>query len=247
MARIKKRSTSSTRPSEPQLMGAVHQASDYYSGHRKMVLLITAAVVVVAALIISFITYQSLRDRKASPLFSAAYEYYKPSDGTPPDYQKALELFRDIQKTYPRTMSGATAQFFVANSLMNLGRTDHALGEYEAFVKRYQGRKELLGLVHQRMGYIYRGQGKSDDSVRSFQRSEELLGTGLATVELARLYGQAGKTEESQKKYKAVMEGLPNSQWAFEAMTKLPPPAQPAPEGSLAPPAVQPEKKTESK
>ncbi len=246
MARIKKRSTSSARPSEPQLMGAVHQASDFYSGHRKMVLLTAAAIVVVTALIISFSLYQSLRDRKASPLFSAAYGYYQPSDGTPPDYQKALELFRDIQKTYPRTVSGAAAQFFVANSLMNLGRTDDALAEYEAFVKRYQGRKTMLGMVHQRMGYIYRGQGKSEESIRAFRRSEELLGTGLATVELARLYSQTGKTEESQQKYKEVMEKLPNSQWAFEAMTKLPPPAQPAME-ETAMPSAQPEKKAEGK
>ena len=101
----------------------------------------------------------------------------------------------------------------------------------------------MLGMVYQRMGYVYRGLGKKDDAVRSFQRADELLGTGMATVELARLYEQTGKVEESRRKYKEIKENLPNTQWAFEAMTKLPPPPQPAPEGSAVPPLPQPDQK----
>jgi TolA-binding protein len=74
------------------------------------------------------------------------------------------------------------------------------------------------------MGYVYAAQGKQEEAVRSFSKAENLIGTGMATLELARAYERSGNTQEAQKKYKELSENLPATTMALEARLKLPPP-----------------------
>ena len=104
---------------------------------------------------------------------------------------------------------------------MNLGRTDEALMAYQAFAKKYSGDKFLLGLVYQRLGYAYEAVGRRDDAVKAFEQSESLIGPGVSTVELARLYEAAGNIAEAQKKYKQIADKLAGTTWAMEAMGKV--------------------------
>jgi tetratricopeptide (TPR) repeat protein len=164
---------------------------------------------------------KSLEEQKAAPLVAAAYEYYSPAAGANADYGKAITLFRDVQKRYPGTMSGAIAQYYIGNCLVNLERPEEALKEYQAFVTKYSRDKLLLGLVYQRMGYVFSSLGKQADAVKSFEQSESLLGPGPATVELARLYEASGNVPEAQKKYKTIAATLAGTSWGAEATGKI--------------------------
>ncbi len=117
------------------------------SAYKKQVVI--AASVLVALLVIAggYSIMRSADERKASPLIAAAYESYSASGASAPDYRKALELFRGVQKKYPGTMSAAIAQYYVGNCLTELGQPDEALKEYQSFIKTYSGTKFLLGLV----------------------------------------------------------------------------------------------------
>lgn len=238
MAKIKKKAHAARKQSEPQIAGILHRVQDFFATYRRTILPAAAAAAAAALIIAAYFFYQSLQDRKASPLTAAAYEYYSPAGNTPPDYKKALDLFRDIHQKYAGTMSGAVARYYAGNSLMALGQREAALKEYQNFVKEYSGEKLLLGLVYQRMGFAYTEQGQQAEAIEAFEQSEGLQGPGLATRELARLYEAAGNKEAAQEKYKLLAEKLPGTPWAFEAMAKLPPPAlSPAPQPSPVPQA----------
>jgi tetratricopeptide (TPR) repeat protein len=221
MATIKKRKSAAKNDQEQQIVTLAHKASAFYEGSRKQIVIAASLVIAALVIIAGYSLLRSQQEQKAAPLVAVAYEYYSPTSGVGADYAKALGLFRDIQKKYSGTMSGAIAQYYVGNCLVNLGQVDDAIREYGVFVNKYTGDKLLLGLVYQRMGYVYSRLGRSADAIKAFEQSEAAAGPSVATVELARLYETAGNIPESQKKYKLVLDRLGGTSWAMEAIGKV--------------------------
>jgi len=221
MPKIKKRGNAAPKPPEGEIMTLAHTISGFFSKFRKQITIAASIVAVVAILVAAYAISQSWNEEKASLLVAEAYEYYNPSTGTSPDYNTALDRFREIQKKYSSTMSGSIAQYYVANCLSNIGQTQDAIKEYAFFASKYSRDKFLLGLVYQRMGYAYRTLGKSTEAIKSFEQAESLLGPSVATVELARLFETSGNMPEAEKKYKVVLEKLMGTTWSMEASTKV--------------------------
>jgi len=221
MLTIKKKAKVTKQTQEQQIATITHNVTSVLTVYNKQI--VVAASVLVALLVIAggYSLMRSADERKASPLIAAAYEYYSPVLTSTPDYGKALELFRGVQKKYPGTMSAAIAQYYVGNSLAALGNMDEALKEYQFFINKYSDEKILPGLVYQRMGYVYTRLGKQAEAIKAFEQSEALEGPGVATIELARLYESSGNMSESQKKYKLVQEKLGGTTWGIEAMGKV--------------------------
>jgi tetratricopeptide (TPR) repeat protein len=219
MAKIKKRGDAASTQPEQEFMTLTRSISEFIAKYRQKFTIAAVAVAAVFVFIVGYSFMKSQQEQRASALIAASYNYYNPANGTA-DYGRALELFRDVQKKYPDTLNGAIAQYYVGNCLVNLGRPEEALKEYSTFINKYKSQKILAGFVYQRMGYVYEGMGKSDDARKSFEQAETFLGTGVATVELARLYEMAGNQQEAEKKYKAVLEQLGGTTWAMEASSK---------------------------
>jgi tetratricopeptide (TPR) repeat protein len=235
MPNIKKRSRASRNQPEQELSSIANRMSSFLAANRNILTAIAAGLAAVVLIAAIYSLKRSRDERNAAPLLASAYEAYERADASGgADYAKALDLFQSVQKKYPSSMSGATAAYYVGNCLMNLGRNDDALKEYQAFVKEYGNNKFLLGLVFQRMGYLHRKAGREADAAASFEKADALTGPGLATIELARFYESAGKTAESEKKYKMIADKLPGTAWSFEAMgkvQKIQPPPQTGPAG----------------
>ncbi len=222
MPTIKKRGSASKRQQpEQEIQLLAHKLSDFAAANRKILSIILAALAAILILAAGYWLRLSLQEQKAAPLVASAYELYSPVTAASPDYAKALDLYREVQKKYPSTHSGAVAQFYIGNCLMGLGRNDEALKEYQAFAAKYTGDKFLLGLVYERMGYAAAALGKQDEAIKAFERSESLAGPGVSTMELAKLYEASGNMVESQKKYKLIADKLPGTSWAMEAMGKV--------------------------
>ncbi len=221
MQTIKKRAYAVPKQPEQEIMTLAHTISGFLKKYKRLFISTVSVIAAILVLSAGYVFLQNRQEKKAAPLVAAAYEFYKPSNGTAGDYKKALYLFRDIQKKYSDTTSGAIAQYYVGNCLVSLGQTEEALKEYGAFAKQYTRNKLLLGLVYQRMGFAYQTLGKPDDARKSFEQSETLLGPGVATVELARLYEAAGNMPEAEKKYKVVMEKLAGTTWGMQASSKV--------------------------
>lgn len=220
MATIKKKGYAGQKHREQEIESFARTVSDWVAKNSR---LFTVTASVLAALIVLFAGYalkRSLDEQKAGMLLAAAYEAYNPSAGSPPDHARAFELFRDVAEEYPSSLSGSLARYYGANSLMNLGRTDEALKEYEYFTSHYKD-PFLLGFVYQRMGYLYSSFGKQAEAIKAFEKADALNGPGIATLELARLYEATGKTGEAETKYKTIADRLPGTAWAVEARAKV--------------------------
>ena len=231
MLTIKKKVHVAKQTQEQEIQTIMHKVTDVLSPYKQQIVI---AVSVLAALFVITGVYSIIKssdEGKAGSLLSTAYESYSSSGVSPADYRKALELFRGVQKKYPGTLNAAIAQYSIGNCLVNLGQTDEALKEYQFFVNTYSGKKFLLGLVYQRMGYVYSMLGKQAEAIKAFEQSDALGTPGIATVELARLYEASGNIPESQKKYKIIQEKLGGSTWGIQAMGKtqsFAPASQPA-------------------
>jgi tetratricopeptide (TPR) repeat protein len=228
MPTIKKRGTAAKFQQEQEIVTLAHKVQNFVAGYRKQFQIAAISLAAVLVVIGGYSIIRSVQEQKATPLVAAAYEYYSPQAGSNADYGKALDLFRDVQKKYPSTMSGAVAQYYIGNCLVNLGRTDEALKEYQMFTGKYSRDKFLLGLVYQRMGYAYLAMGRQGDARKAFEQAETLTGPGAATVELAKLYEATGNAPDAEKKYKVVMEKLSGTSWGMDAIGKvqkiMPPP-----------------------
>ena len=222
MPTIKKRGNAAkNRQPEQEIRTLAHNVSEFMASHRKNLTIIISAFAAVLILAAGYRIMRSMQEQRATPLVASAYGYYSPSQGTGADFAKALDLFRSVRKQYPSTRSGAIAQYYMGNCLANLGRNDEALTEYQAFVAKYSGDTFLLGLVYERMGYVYSALGKQAETVKAFEQSETLIGPGASTMELARLYEAAGNVTGSQQKYKLIADKLVGTEWAMEAMGKV--------------------------
>ena len=218
MLTIKKKVRVSKQTQEQEIATIMHKVTTVLSAYRQQVVIAISILVALLVIAGGYSIMRSADERKAGALFSTAYESYSSSGSQ--DYRKALELFRGIQKKYSGTLSAAVAQYYIGNCLANLGQADEALKEYQVFVNIYSDRKFLLGLVYQRMGYVFSMLGKQTEAIKAFEQADALGTPGVATVELARLYEAAGNIPESQKKYKIVQEKLGGSVWSIEAMGK---------------------------
>jgi tetratricopeptide (TPR) repeat protein len=221
MPTIKKRGSAAKKQPEQEILTIAHTISAFVSSYKKQFTIAVSSLVAVFVIIAGYWLMKSLEEQKAAPLVAVAYEYYSPAAGANVDYSKALSLFQEVQKKYPGSMSGAIAQYYIGNCLVKLDRPEEALKEYQAAVSKYSSDKLLLGLVYQRMGYVYYSLGKQDDAVKSFEQSESLMGPGTSTMELARIYEASGKVLEAQKKYKMIAEKLAGTTWGMEAINKV--------------------------
>ena len=219
--RIKKRGYASPKQPEQEIMTIAHTVSAFLAKYRKHFVIAVSALAGVIVLAAGYAIMKAQQEQKASPFVATAYEYYNPSNGSAGDYGKALDLYREVQKKYPNTESGSIGKYYCGNCPVNLGRPEEAVKAYQAFIDNYSHDKFLLGLVYQRLGFAYQGLGRMDDARKSFEQSEALLGPGVATVELARIYEAAGNKPEAEKKYKTVLDKLIGTSWAMDAMGKV--------------------------
>jgi tetratricopeptide (TPR) repeat protein len=231
MAKIKKKTTKTMLSPQDEIKSITHTVSDYYQAYRLQANIALTLVVLVMIVLTIYSLVQAGNEKKSGQLFATAYDAYDPGGGAPPNYPLALQRFQDVVKQYGGTTNGTIAEFYIGNTYANMGQPDAALKEYEAFTKKHAGETFLLGMVYQRMGYAYLAVGKGDEAIKAFGKAETLVGTGTATLELARFYDRSGNSQEALKKYKAISDDLPSSVWASEARSKLPPPdlGQPKP------------------
>ncbi len=222
MPKIKKRSNDARKQQpEEEIRSLARQASHFAAENKRALTAVAAVLAVMLIFVAGYRLRLSRQEQKAAPAMAAAYGYFSQFQGTGPDYAKALDLFREVQHRYPSTMSGAIAQYYVGNCLANLGRNEEALKEYQTFVSKYSGETFLLGLVYERMGYVDNALGRQADAVKAFEQSEKLIGPGVSTLELAKLYEAAGNVAGAQEKYKVIASRLAGTAWAMEAMGKV--------------------------
>ena len=208
MFTIKKQGANSVRSTEQDIVGAFHEIAVFYEQYRRQIQTIVSAILAILVLVGGYSLYQESRDRKASAMLAQAMDAYRASQSGD---ERSLDLFKKVRTAYGGTLSAHIAQYYAGNCLMNMGRSQDALAEYQDLVKRTGVDTGLRGLAFQRMGYAQAALGNAEGSLKAFEQAEALLGPGVATLETARLYEAQGKAGEAKKKYDSVAPVLPVS------------------------------------
>lgn len=160
--------------------------------------------------------------------------------------QKAATLYQDILKKYPRTASAPVAQYEIGNVYFELKDYPAAEKEYQAFLEKYSGNKELGSFIHLKLGYLY--QAKGDDAaalkqLRLAYDKPDPRGKDQAGFEVGRLLEKMDNKKEATEVYKKVSEDFSQSPWASEAkgrLALLDPSSVPPPVAQQGPPVSGP-------
>lgn len=218
---IKKRVSKKPVLKEEEIRGSFTQILEFIKEKKKAFLSITAVIIGVIVLSIIAIYYNSSLKKKAYSLETEAYNYYyginlKEDISEEERWRKALELY----KKSVETKVSPTALFYLGNCYYNLSDYAKAIEEYERFIKRFKGEKELLPIVYQKLSSAYLNKGDKDKALSTLTKLSELnngIFKDTALILEARYYERIGDSDKAKERYKELVEKFPNSPWINEA------------------------------
>ncbi|HSG06577.1 MAG TPA: tetratricopeptide repeat protein [Nitrospiria bacterium] len=177
--------------------------------------------------------YQDRQAQKASGLEFKALQFFQQqgqaveeADTLTPEenYKKAVDLFQQIIRDFPRTPSATMARYYLANAYLNLKDFEAAVKAYQDFLKIEKRDIILRGLVLQRLGYAYLSKNEPEKAIEAFKTAiamEGIMNKDQVYYELGHLYHMLGKNDEAIPNYQAVAEQFPDSLFLSASQTHL--------------------------
>jgi len=221
---IKKRVSRQPVLKEEEIRWSFTQILEFMRQKRKILLFGAIAVIGIVALLLIGIYYESSLKKKAHTLETEAYNYYygidlKEGMSEEERWKKALELYKKAVET----RTSPTALLYLGNCYYNLSDYAKAIEEYERFIKRFGGEKELLPVVYQKLSSAYLKKGEKEKAFSTLNKLSELdngIFKDTALILEARYYEVIGETDKAREKYNELINKFPASVWVNEAKTK---------------------------
>lgn len=138
--------------------------------------------------------------------------------------KEAITLYKRVVDDYPRTPSAPLALFSLGNALTQSNQLDAAIETYNRFVSTYGAHVSLLGLVHQKLGYVYLLKGNVDQAAKAYLAVLDVTGStnrDYALFELGRLEENRSRSDEALKRYQELMSTYKDSPLASEAAMRV--------------------------
>ena len=234
----------------------LHRLQDY-----RRPLLVGLGVLVLAAVVVGGVFYVDRQaaqkaqdlDREAMRLLTAP----SASDPQKADHalKEAITRYRQVVDQYPRTPSAPLALYHLGNTLVQTNELSAAIEAYQRFLMLYGSNPSMVGLVQQRLAYVYLLKGDRDLAVKALTGILETPGTlnrDQALFELARLEESQSRPEGALAHYQELIKTYPSSPFASEATVrtkimdvKKSQESTPAP-SSMAPAGAAPQKSSAS-
>ncbi len=189
-------------------------------------LLAGVVVVVLAAAVVGGVYYVDRQAaQKAQDLEQEAMRFLtSPAANDPQKAEHALKeaiaKYRQIVDQYPRTSTAPLALYHLGNTLVQANDMGAAIEAYQQFLTLYSSNPSMVGLVQQRLAYVYLHKGDRDQAVKAFTRILETPGTlnrDQALFELARLEESQSRPEGALARYQELIKTYPNSPFTSEA------------------------------
>lgn len=231
-----------------ELADALGRAGDYYTHHRRTLTYVIVGAVLAVVAIGGFFAWRQSIDTKARALLAEAMVVSesriqqpapppggtadKPGDpvqapGTFPTEQAKLDAslpkFLAAADAYPTSDAGRTARYLAASTLVQLGRFDDAVTQYDHVISGgagIVGNTARLGRAEAQLRA-----GKYDAAIATFKEVADQKDGNLPTeallMELARAYRMAGKNDDARKTLTEIVEQHADSPVATEAKQEL--------------------------
>ncbi|MDP3597560.1 MAG: tetratricopeptide repeat protein, partial [Nitrospirota bacterium] len=134
--------------------------------------------------------------------------------------KEAITRYRQVVDQYPRTPSAPLALYHLGNTLVQTNELSAAIEAYQRFLMLYGSNPSMVGLVQQRLAYVYLLKGDRDLAAKALTAILETPGTlnrDQALFELARLEESQSRPEGALAHYQELIKTYPSSPFASEA------------------------------
>lgn len=231
-----------------ELADAIGLAGDYYARHRRTFTYGIVAVVLAAVAIGGVFAWRQSIDTKSRTLLAEAMVVSErpiqapapppggtaeqpgvpvQAPGTFPTEQARLEAslpkFLAAAEAYPTSDAGRTARYLAASTLVQLGRFDEAIAQYDQVVAG--GSDIVANTARLGKAEAQLRAGKHDAAIAMFKevadKKDGRLPTEAVLMELARAYRVAGKHDDARKTLTEIVEQHADSPVAMEAKQEL--------------------------
>ncbi len=218
----RKRVITHTLKKPDEFISTMERITFFIEKNIRIVLIASAAFLIIGASIFSFYLYKNHVNTKAAALeYQAVRHYY---EGSADGYKKAIELFEEVIKLYPNSKSASIAQYNIGNAYFKMNDFDKADEAYKKFIDKYSSDKILLGLVMQKLSYVYVAKKDYNKAIESLNRiisDSSVFGKDQAYFELGKLYEVLNKKDDAMSKYEALVKDYSSSPWAAEGAARL--------------------------
>jgi len=203
----------------------------YVRSHTRQFIVYLGVATLVILSVVVYLFFTGRSSRQAQALEYEASRYYQGTapvgdKGTKvePNYEKALELYQEIIDKYPGSSNARLAQYYIGNCYFELKNYDEAAKAYQKFIEKYHENRDLTSLVHERLGYTFLMQGKSQESMDEFKKivaMQDAKNQDQAHFEIGRLYETMGEKDKAIEEFKIVAQKNISSPLAVEAKVRI--------------------------
>ncbi len=222
----RKRVIEKTLKKPDEFISTIGRMTLFLEENIRFVIIALASAVVIGGTMLAVYFYKDHINKKAAGLEYQAMRYYYGHEDTAGSdgYKKSIELFEDLINKYPNSKSAAIAQYNIGNAYFRMNDLNKAEEAYKKFMSKYSGNNILLGLVMQKLSYVYIAKKDYDKAIGIFDKiisDSSIDGRDHAYFELARIYETLQKKDYAINKYSALIKDFPSSPWAAEGAARL--------------------------
>lgn len=222
---IKKRTPRKKPVQESEVKGAALQAFDAIKKRQKQLIIGVSVITAIIILFISFSLYSTSKYKKAYSLQTEANGYYYGQAGdsslsSEERLKQALEMYKESVNVKVTPI----ALFYLGNTYSKLNDYDNAIIEYNNFISKFGGEKQILPLVYQKLASVYFKSNQNDEALKTLRQLSELddgIFKDTALILEARYYDKAGQKEKAIEIYKGIIAAFPASPWNAEASSRI--------------------------
>lgn len=180
----------------------------YIVENRKKLYLIGVVLLLAAAAAAGVAFYNKSYETKAAALYADAAV-----TGTPGKEQsnpRALEMYEELIRFYPRSTVAPLAYYHLGNLLYEKGEQERAIAAYEKFIGT-AGEKDrlIVSLAWYGIGYCHEDRKEYPKALEAFEQAAETSGeTALRPVmerNIGRIYEAVGNVEKAREHYEKAL------------------------------------------
>ena len=179
-----------------QFLESVFSFKSHFETHKQLYIKITVGIFAAILIITFFTRSQASRHNAAEAILSKGMMYVEQGDD-----QNAMIHLQTVVDEYGSTDAAKTAGYFIGR--INYEREDYNLAQpyFESYISG--GSNELLiGAASQALVYILLNKGNVEEAIRyqkrAIDKANSKVDAAFASIQLAELYINKGKTNEAE-------------------------------------------------
>ncbi|MFP4444833.1 MAG: tetratricopeptide repeat protein [Desulfosudaceae bacterium] len=219
MAKISRVSLHRKRELEkPDRFMAMLQAGAAFVSRNRRVVVTTAGLVLVAAVIAAAVAYWNEKSEASAANQLAAIMNEAAASGPDAETSAALrDRYQSLYQEHGGSLAGKIAGLHYADACYRSGDTAAAMATYRQLASDFRGTPLFRRLALEGLGYACEAAEKTEEAAEAFRQITEdqrLVPQDQALFNLARIYDQMGKVQQSRALFARLAKEYPDSLYA---------------------------------